>query len=53
MMLKEKTKKPNQKSKTYSKATHSKDEIIQANINYCKKVDLNIAELDKMLPIMY
>ena len=41
------------KSKTYSKATHSVEEIIQGNINYCKRFDLNIAELDKSLPIMY
>ena len=28
-------------------------EIIQGNISYCKRFDLNIAELDKSLPIMY
>ena len=42
----------NSKSKTYSKATHSIEEIIQANINYSKKFDLNITELDKLLPIL-
>ena len=29
------------------------EEVIQANMNYCKKFDLNITELDKPLPIMY
>ena len=43
----------NPRSKTYSKATHSIKEIIQAKISYCKKFDLNIKELDKLLPIMY
>ena len=43
----------NSKSKTYSKATHSIEEIIQGNISYCKRFDLNITELDKSLPIMY
>ena len=43
----------NSKSKTYSKATHSIEEIIQPNIRSCKKFDLNITELDKSLPIMY
>ena len=43
----------NSKSKTYSKATHSTEEIIQPNIRSCKKFDLNIKELDKSLPIMY
>ena len=41
----------NSKSKTYSEATHSIDEIIQANINYCKKFDPYITEVDKTLPI--
>ena len=35
------------------KATHSIEEIIQGNISYCKRFDLNITELDKSLPIMY
>ena len=43
----------NSKSKIYLKATHSINEIIQRNINYCKRFDLDIAELDKSLPIMY
>ena len=43
----------NSKSKTHSKATHSIEEIIQGNISYCKKFDLNITELNKSLPIMY
>ena len=43
----------NSKSKTYSKATHSIEEIIQGNISYCKRFDLSITELDKSLPIMY
>ena len=43
----------NPKSKTYSKATHSIREIIEANINYRKKFGLNIKEIDKSLPIMY
>ena len=42
----------NSKSKTYSKATHSTEEIIRPNIS-CKRFDLNIKELDKSLPIMY
>ena len=41
------------KSKTYLKVTHSIEDIIQANINYCKTYNLNIKELDKLLPIMY
>ena len=40
-------------SKIYSKAAYPIKEIIQANINYCKKFDLNITELDKLLPILY
>ena len=43
----------NPKSKTYLKATHSIEEIIQAKISCCKKFDLNIKELDKLIPIMY
>ena len=43
----------NSKSTTYSKATHSIEEIIQPNIRSCKKFDLNITQLDKLLPIMY
>ena len=43
----------NSKSKTYSKVTHSIEEIIQPNIITCKKFDLNITELDKSFPIMY
>ena len=43
----------NSKSKTYPKAAHSIEEIIQGNISYCKTFDLNITELDKSLPIMY
>ena len=43
----------NSKSKTHSKATHSIEEIIQGNISYCKKFELNITELNKSLPIMY
>ena len=43
----------NSKSKTYSKAAHSIEEIVQPNIRSCKKFDLNIKELDKSLPIMY
>ena len=43
----------NTKSKTYSKATHSIEEIIQGNISYCKRFDLNITELDKSLPITH
>ena len=43
----------NSKSKTHSKATHSIEEIIQGNISYRKKFDLNITELNKSLPIMY
>ena len=43
----------NSKSKTYSKATHSIEEIIQANIIYRKRFDLNIKEIDKSLSIMY
>ena len=39
----------NSKSKTYSKATHSIEEIIQGN----KTFDLDITELDKSLPIMH
>ena len=42
----------NSKSKTYSKATHSIEEIIQPNIRRCKTLDLNITELDKLPPIM-
>ena len=41
------------KSKTNSKATHSIEEIIAANIRYCWKLDLNVTELDESLPIMY
>ena len=42
------------KSKTYSKATHSIEEInIKANINYCKKFGLNIIEIEQSLPIMH
>ena len=29
------------------------EEIIEANINYCKTFDLNITDRDKLLPIMY
>ena len=43
----------NSKSKTYSKAAHSIEETIQANISYCKKFDLNITELDQWLTIMH
>ena len=43
----------NSKSKIYSKATHSIEKIIQANISYCKTFDMNIKELDKSLPITY
>ena len=43
----------NSESNTYSKATHSIEEIIQPNIRSCKKFDLNITELDKLLPMMY
>ena len=36
----------NSKSKTYSRGTHSTEEIIRENIsNYCKKFDLNINEI--------
>lgn len=31
---------PKSKSKTYSKTTHSTEEIVQGNIEYCKKFDL-------------
>ena len=41
------------KSKTYSKATHSIEEIIQPNIRNCEKFNLNITELNKLLQIMY
>ena len=37
------------KPKTYLKATHSMEKIIQPNIGSCKKSDLNIT----LLPIMY
>ena len=43
----------NWKFKTYSKATHSIEETIQANIRSCKRFDLNNTELDKLLSIMY
>ena len=43
----------NSKSKTYSKATHSIEEIIAVNISYFKSFELNIIELDKLLSIMY
>ena len=43
----------NSKSKTYLKVTHSIEEIIQPNIRNSKNFDLNITELDKLLPIMY
>ena len=43
----------NSKSKTYSKATHSIQETIQANIRSCKRFDLNNTELDQLLSIMY
>ena len=43
----------NSKSKTHSKSTHSIEEIVQGNISYCKKFNLNITELNKSLPIMY
>ena len=43
----------NSKSKTYSKATHSIEEIIQTNMRNSKNFDLNIPKLDKSLPIMY
>ena len=43
----------NSKSKTYSKGTYSIEEIIQANVNYCTKFDLNITELDKRLLTIY
>ena len=36
----------NSKSKTYSEATYSIEETIQANISYCKKLHLSITELD-------
>ena len=32
---------------------HFFEKIVQANINYCKKFDLNIKERDKILPIIY
>ena len=40
-------------SKSYSKATHSIEEIVLAKINYCKKFDLSIKEIDRLLPIIY
>ena len=40
-------------SKAYLKTTHSIEEITHANINYYKKFELNITELDKLVPIMY
>ena len=43
----------NSKSKKYSKAANSIEEIIQTKIYYCKKFDLKITELDKLLPIMH
>ena len=43
----------NSKSKTNLKAAHSIEEIIPANTTYCYKFDLNITELDELLPIMY
>ena len=41
------------KSKTCLNTTYSIDEIILANMNYCETFDLNITELNKMLPIVY
>ena len=38
---------------TYSKATISKENIIENNIKYCKKFGLNVTEGQKDLPIMY
>ena len=35
-------------SKAYSKTTHSIEEITHANVNYYKKFELNITELDKL-----
>ena len=43
----------NSEFKTYSKPTHSIKEIIQENINYCKKFDLNTEKIDQSLTIMY
>ena len=43
----------NSKSKAYLKSTLSIEEKIQPNIRSCKKFELNIAELDKSLAIMY
>ena len=43
----------NPKTKIYWKTTHSIEEIIQANKNYCKEFYLNITELDKTLPFIY
>ena len=40
-------------SKAYSKTTHSIEEITHADINYYKKFELIITELDKLVPIMY
>ena len=39
--------------KTYSQVDISKEDIINANINYCKKFDLDVTNNDKTLPIMY
>ena len=41
------------KSKPYSKITHSIEEIIQANMNYCEKCDANITKFDKTLQSMH
>ena len=43
----------NSKYKICLKVTYSMKIIIQVNINYCKKFDLNIIEVNKSLPIMY
>ena len=37
---------------TYSQTQKSKEELIKANIKYCKKSDLKVTEQDKTLPIM-
>ena len=43
----------NSESKTYFKAAHSIKEMIQANLSYYKKFEMNITDLDKLSPIMY
>ena len=40
------------KSKPYSKITHSIEEIIQVNMNYCEKCNANITKFDKTLQSM-